>query len=38
MLVASEKKGLGGSMKFLFRCNGCWKEEISSMSSQLAAE
>jgi len=36
--VASEKKGLGGSMKFLFRCNGCWKEEINYISSQLAAE
>ena len=37
MLVASKKKGLGGSIKFLFHCNGCWKEEISYMSSQLAA-
>lgn len=25
-------------MKFLFHCNGCWKEEISYISSQLAAE
>ena len=38
MLVASEKKGLGGAMKFLFRCNGCWLEEIPFQSSQLAAE
>ena len=25
-------------MKFLFHCNGCWKEEITYISSQLAAE
>ena len=25
-------------MKFLFGCDGCWKEEISYMSSHLAAE
>lgn len=25
-------------MKFLFRCNGCWKEEINYISSQLAAD
>jgi len=36
--VASEKKGLRGSMKFLFRCNGWWKEEINYISSQLAAQ
>lgn len=38
VLVATEKKGLGGSMRFLFRCNGCWTEEISYISSQLAAQ
>ena len=38
MLVANDKRGLGGAMKFLFRCNGCWIEEISYQSSQLAAE
>ena len=25
-------------MKFLLHCNGCWKEEITYISSQLAAE
>ena len=25
-------------MKFLFRCSGCWKEEISYHSSHLAQE
>ena len=25
-------------MKFLFKCNGCWVEEIPFLSSQLAAE
>lgn len=38
MLVANEKRGLGGAMKFLFRCNGCWTAEIGYQSSQLAAE
>lgn len=38
MLAASDKKGLGGAMKFLFRCNGCWIEEISYASSQLALD
>ena len=38
VLAASEKKGLGGAMKFIFRCNGCWKEEISYKSSQLARD
>jgi len=38
VLVATEKKGLGGAMKFLFKCNGCWVEEIPFLSSQLAAE
>jgi hypothetical protein len=36
VLVATKKKSLGGSMRFLFRCNGCWKEEIQYKSSQLA--
>ena len=37
MLVATEKKGLGGAMKFLFKCNGCWVEEVPFQSSQLVA-
>ena len=36
MLVATEKKGLGGGMHFLFRCNGCWEEEVNYRSSNLA--
>ena len=36
--MASEKKGLGGAMKFLFSCNGCWQESIHYQSSQLALE
>ena len=36
VLIATNKKRRGGSMKFLFRCNGCWKEEICYRSSQLA--
>ena len=36
--MASEKKGLGGAMKFLFCCNGCWQESIHCQSSQLALE
>ena len=38
VLAASEKKVLGGSIKFLFCCNGFWIEEISYISSQLAVE
>ncbi|XP_020617975.1 uncharacterized protein LOC110055892 [Orbicella faveolata] len=38
VLVASEKKGLGGAMKFLFSCNGCWQETINYQSSHLALE
>ena len=36
--MGSEKKGLGGTMKFLFRCGGCWQETIDYQSSQLALD
>lgn len=36
--MGSEKKGLGGAMKFLFRCDGCWQETIDYQSSQLALD
>ena len=36
--MATEKKGLGGAMKFFFRCSACWIEEVSYQSSQLASE
>ena len=36
MLVATNKKRRGAAMKFVFRCNGCWQEEICYRSSQLA--
>lgn len=38
VLVGTEKKGLGGGMHFVFRCNGCWKEEVDYRSSQLASD
>lgn len=38
MLVATEKKGLGGAMKLLFQCSGCWESEVPYKSSQLADE
>ena len=38
MLTATEKKGLGGAMKFLFQCNRYWITEIPYQSSQLVAE
>lgn len=36
--MGSEKKGLAGAMKFLFRCDGCWRETIDYQSSQLALD
>ena len=36
--MGSEKKGLGGAMKFLFRCDGCWQETIDYQGSQLALD
>ena len=36
--MGSEKKGLAGAMKFLFRCDGCWQETIDYQSSQLALD
>ena len=37
-LWAVKKKGLGATMKFLFRCGGCWQETIDYQSSQLALD
>ena len=38
VLSGTTKKGLGGGMHFLFRCNGCWAEEIDYQSSNLAVD
>ncbi|XP_068714280.1 uncharacterized protein [Montipora foliosa] len=34
VLVSTSKAGLGGSMRFVFQCNGYWEEEINYQSSR----